>query len=346
MLEAVDALADVVEKTHSQLTSRFDQVRRRRTELASKREHALAHRGEMAAEARRLHEERKYAAAYAVLERVPSSLRDQATRALMAEIERPLAEIKKHREALAKALKNSHPENGLPHAERLAELEPHADDVRRVCLVLRERKQKRDAVLGKQLLAEARDAIARNDYDSAGGLLDEMPPVTDENDRKLLSAIEERVWIMRQLKRTPYADDTLRSIAARLVKLQPKDKSAAKIELEIANRLSRAENRGGHAYVPWVAPQAGAAPRSERPSSPCRTWPRFTGTPPTPRLPIGRNTCGGISSALAWRWPASASRSSICRLSGGSRAPGGAPSPTNCGDARRPPGDSISAPAA
>jgi Tfp pilus assembly PilM family ATPase len=252
LLEAFDSLADVAEHDHSRLASRLQEIRRRRTELSGKRTQAISERATLFEKARRLQQTQHFAAAYATLERVPASLRDLATRELLAELEQPLAEIKQLRASLAQALKNEHPEGGLPIAERLHQLEPHADDVRRVCEQLRLQRRQRNAVLAKQLLAEARDAISTNDYVKAGDLIDQTPPPEDETDRKLFAAIEERVWLVRQLTTAPFADETLLRMAERFSKLQPKDASARKLPVEIAARLERTEPRVTHPYVPWA----------------------------------------------------------------------------------------------
>ncbi|MEX2317685.1 MAG: pilus assembly protein PilM [Pirellulales bacterium] len=252
LLEAVEALADIADHDHSRLASRLQEVHRRRSELSTRRLEAVAERAALFDEARRLQLERKYAAAHATLARVPASLRDQATRGLLVELELPLAEIKQLRSTLAKSLRNGHSDGGLPIAERLFQLEPHADDVRQVCEQLRLQHRQRNAVLAKKLLAKARDAMTANDYIGAGEILGQSPQPEDDNDRKLFAAIEERVWLARQLSSAPFADETLLRMAAHLVKLQPNDANARKLQVAIASRLSRAENRAGRPYVPWA----------------------------------------------------------------------------------------------
>jgi type IV pilus assembly protein PilM len=280
LLAAVEALADVSENDHPRLASRLEEVRRRRGELSTRREQAIAERGSLYDEARRLQLERKFAAAHAALARVPASLRDQATRSLLAELEQPLAEIKRLRAALASSLKNA-PADGLPIAERLFQLEPHSDEIRRVCEQLRLQRGQRNATLAKKLLAQARDAIAKNDYIAAGELLDQTPP-PDENDRKLLAAIEERVWLARQLSAAPFADETLLRLAAQLAKLQPKDENVRKLQVEIAARLARSDKRAAHPYVPWA--RAAGTTRLGAPVEPISSVAKVHWEPSVPSL--------------------------------------------------------------
>jgi Tfp pilus assembly PilM family ATPase len=213
---------------------------------------AVSEREARLEQARQLQQVRRYAEAQAVLLEVPSSLRDQQTRQLLAELETPLAEIKRLRASLAATLQNGQADRGLGLAERLVELEPHADDIRRLCEQLQLQREQRDAVLSKKLLAKAKASIAKNDYGVAQQCLERMPRLDDENDSKLLAAIAERVWLVKQLRSQPFADKTLLALAERLIKLQPKDANALKVRDDLAARLARAENRAGRPYVPWL----------------------------------------------------------------------------------------------
>jgi type IV pilus assembly protein PilM len=258
LLEAFQALEGAPEFEHSQLASRVSQVHRRRTELTNGRLQAIAERGTRLETARQLHNQRKYAEAHAVLLEIPASLRDQEARRLLDDVERPLAEIKRLRGLLAESLKNSQPDAGLGMAERLAELEPHAEDVCKVRDQLRLAKRQRDAVLAKKLLAKARQAVAANQYAVVRQCLQRMPPLENEKEQKLLTSIEERVWLDRQLRIQPYADKTLLRLAERLCKLQPTDENARRLHAEMEARLSRAENRAGAPFVPWGRPSESA----------------------------------------------------------------------------------------
>jgi len=252
LLAAFQALEGSPEHDHSQLASRIETVRRRRTELHDARQQAIAERGQRVDQARQLIQQRKFAAAFETLDKIPASLRDQEARRLLAELEQPLSEIKRLRAALGAILKSGKADGALSMAERLVELEPDADDVRRVSEQLRLQQQQLDNVLSKKLLAKARDSVAKNDYLTARRCLERMPLLTHDTDLKLHSAIEDRVWLEHQLKIQPYADKTLLRLAERLTKLQPRDEIAAKLFAEMGARISRAENCAGRPFIPWA----------------------------------------------------------------------------------------------
>ena len=251
LLAAHQALEGAPEHDHSQLTARIDLVRRRRTELQESRLRAIAERGTRIEQAKQLQQQRKYADAFVILEQIPTALRDQGARQLIAEIAQPLEEIKRLRATLAASLKDGRPNGVLKMAERLVELEPGADDVRRVWEQLKLQQQQRDTVLAKKLLAKAREAIAANDYATARQYMERMPLVTDENEFKLCQAIEERVWLEREIRTQPFADKTLLRLSERLCKLQPTDEKIRKLSAEMNARLTRAENSAGRPYTPW-----------------------------------------------------------------------------------------------
>jgi type IV pilus assembly protein PilM len=252
LLEAIECLSEVQENEHSRLASRFNEVHQKKTELTARRERAISERDVVLEAAKRLTQERRYAAAHAELARIPSSLRDQTIRALAAELEPPLAEIKALRAKLAQAVVDGPPNGRLRAVERLAELEPHDEGVIGLLQIERERKRQYDDAVGKKLLAKARAAIASNDYVTAEACLHRMPPIEDPNEVKLLEAVEERVWMMRQLRQAPFANHALLGLAARLAKLQPRDDQAKRICVEISARLKRAENSLIRPFVPWA----------------------------------------------------------------------------------------------
>jgi type IV pilus assembly protein PilM len=273
LLEAVQALENVGEHDHSLLATRYQEIRRRSVELQEARLRAIAERGQRVEKARQLIEERRYADANETLERIPASLRDQEARRLLSDVEKPLAEMKRLRASLAGCFKTGKTDGALGMAERLVELEPFAEDVRRACEKLRIQQQQRDAVLGRRLLTKARAAIAANDYATARRCFERLPPLSSDEERKLAAAIEERVWLERQLKSAIYADKSLLRLAERLCKLQPNDEAIRKIHAELAARLGKAENSSGRPYVPWA--RASEKPRFGPPLEPISNVPHI-----------------------------------------------------------------------
>jgi Tfp pilus assembly PilM family ATPase len=116
-----------------------------------------------------------------------------------------------------------------------------------------ERRQQESA-LAKKLMKRARDAVVANKYRLADEFLQRIPPSASESVREPYDAIRERVWLAEQITAAPYADPTLLAIAARLVKLQPRDTSADEWHKKIKQRLARAEGRSSYPMVPWTKP--------------------------------------------------------------------------------------------
>ena len=93
-----------------------------------------------------------------------------------------------------------------------------------------------------------------NDYRTAEANLRRMPDTSLDGNDELCIAIEERVWLARQIMSAPYADRTLLAIANRLVKLQPKDETAKLWLAKIQERLGRVKSVAGEPLAPWVKP--------------------------------------------------------------------------------------------
>src|SRR5688572_20269139 len=139
LLEAGDCLAGLPASAHSQLAARIEMANERREMLASMRQQAIARRAAIVEEARQLRASSRHVAALAVLQQMPASLRDQEIRTLLAEVEDTVRQIKQLRSRLQKTLKNGQLDELLESAERLQRLEPSAEDVRRLCVELRQR---------------------------------------------------------------------------------------------------------------------------------------------------------------------------------------------------------------
>ena len=261
LLAAAECLAELPESTHSQLAPRVQAAAERRSELVAKREQAIERRRAIVEEVLRLRERRQYAAAHALLQQVPASLRDQPGRTLLDELAELVGRIEKLRSALRGGLKEGQSDELLPLAEELLALEPQADDLRRLYDKLRERRDARDALLAERLLKQARDSIVRNGYRRAEECLSQLPAAAvgklNDEQRKQLAAIEERVWLARQMRIAPYADDTLLSVAARLVKLQPRDDQARLWYQELSERLVKAASRAVPVAVAWAKSTGG-----------------------------------------------------------------------------------------
>ena len=207
LLDAAGCLAELPECDHSQLAARIDAVRQRRESLVNQREQAVARRTAIFEEAQRLRDQRRYAAAHALLEQMPASLRDQQIRALLAEVVVALLQIKHLRGKLRETLKSGQLDELVESAEQLMQLEPEAEDVRRLCEQLRQRRDERDAALAIPLLKQARDAIGANDYSRAEARLARIAASAiaklGGDERKTLEGIGERVWLARLLRTAP-----------------------------------------------------------------------------------------------------------------------------------------------
>ena len=255
LLEAAESLVGLPESDHSQLAPRLEAASARRAVLVSKREQVVAQRAAIVEQALRLRDERRYVAAHAELQQVPSSLRDQQMRTLLAELAGILQQIRDLRSRLRESLKGGQIDEMVSLAERLLRLEPGAHDVGRIYQQLCQRRDQRDAVLAVRLLKLAREAIGGSDYARAEACLAKISDIAagklDDEQRTLLAAIEERVWLARQLRIARYADKTALKLAARLIKLQPQDDASRKLHDEMASRLAGAQGRVQPVYVPW-----------------------------------------------------------------------------------------------
>jgi len=254
LLEAIEQLSTVPASDHGRLLDRIREARRLREELTARRQQIVSNLFERVAEAQQLADRRHYAAALACLEQIPASLRSQQARSLLADVQTHVVEIAELRSAVSQALKQGGGDQLLKQVERLRELEPHADDVDQLWRKLSARQQQLNSTLARTLLKQARDAIVVNDYRAAEAYLGRIPGTSPESNDELRDAIEERVWLVRQITSAPYADRTLLAIANRLVKLQPKDETAKLWLAKIQERLARVKSVAGEPLAPWVKP--------------------------------------------------------------------------------------------
>lgn len=256
LLEAADYLAQLPEHDHSQLAPLVKEASERRVALVSMREQAVARRSAIFDEAQKLCDQCHYAAALECLQQMPVSLRDQQIQSLLVKVENTLQQIKHLRAQLREKLRQGELDGLIELAGQLRRLEPGAEDVCRLYDQLRQRQDERGAALALPLLKQARDAIGINDYLRAEACLDQIATSAieklDVDHRKLLGAIEERIWLERQVRLAPYADNTLLRLAARLAKLQPNDGQIRKLHAEMSARLVGSNHRLQPCFAPWA----------------------------------------------------------------------------------------------
>ena len=160
------------------------------------------------------------------------------------------------RARVSQAVKLGATDQLLQMVQRLRELEPHAADIDELWRRLSDKQQELNTALARKLLKQARDAIVASDYRVAEACLRRMPIASPEGSHELCDAIEERVWLARQITTAPFADRTLLAIASRLVKLQPKDETARLWLAKIQERLAKVKSTAGESLAPWVKPTA------------------------------------------------------------------------------------------
>jgi type IV pilus assembly protein PilM len=183
--------------------------------------------GSQAAERRAAHD---FAAAVALLESIPETLRSPEFARLLEECKAKVAEVSGLAREIRAAVEAGPTVDSLPIVERFLELQPDHTQARRLAEKLRAGKVEHARQERRRLVEAARRILSSGDYDQAARLLRRVPEtVIDDEVKRLTDVADELGGMLRALRLAPVIDNDVLGIADRLCKLAPNDARVASV---------------------------------------------------------------------------------------------------------------------
>jgi type IV pilus assembly protein PilM len=185
----------------------------------------------------------------AVLE-IPEPLRCPRAAALLQTAQQRLAEIEQQQSQWQAAEQRGDLPTALQAAQRLLQLLPEDRHLRHRYQTLRHRAQQAAAQRRDALCQAAQRAVARHDYAAAERALEQIDPdVRTPAVEELARTVQELAFLELDVRTSPYVDEVLPAVAARLAQLAPDDPRPQQWSAEMQRRRSAA---GGIAR--WARP--------------------------------------------------------------------------------------------
>lgn len=184
------------------------------------------------------------------LSEIPPPLRDQRAESLLQTAAATLDEIRHLRAQCASVQRDEELPAALHAAERLLELLPEDREHRQRYEALQQRARKAAQRKRDALCQAAQRAIARHDYAAAQQILAQInPAVRTPAVEQLARHVQELAFLERDVRTSPYVDEVLPHVAARLQRLAPEDPRPKQWQAEMQRRQAAA---GGIAR--WARP--------------------------------------------------------------------------------------------
>ena len=178
-------------------------------------------------------------AAKAWLEKIPPGLRDREMNEALRGVEATLAEIAELTAQIRTGLQQKAWEGMLAQVTRLLTLRPQDTKLQQLSEQLRRRDHQQSSDSTQRKLLVAKQRFLEGQYAAAG---ESVAAVDDAHvasaHRPLFDTIREVDWLVRDLRREPFASSNLATVAARWHKLRPQDEDAARMVGEARKRLA------------------------------------------------------------------------------------------------------------
>ncbi|TWU00372.1 Competence protein A [Botrimarina colliarenosi] len=258
VLRALETLAavEIPAPEHTRLAPLVSRVADLTAEYKTRRETAIQEADHVQQSAQTLLQAGDHAAALVEIEKIPASLRSAKLTAMHAQAVAAVDETRRLRAEIKQRIASKRLDGLLPLVQRLVVLEPSDDQIGKLLNQLLDRQQKSDGDLAQRLMAKAAAALQANDYPTAAKALQSMPAVLPDQLKEPLAALQEPVWLARQLAKAPYADRITTQLAARFAKQQPTDERLAKTVAQLQQRRQEWQADARQPPRPWAKPPA------------------------------------------------------------------------------------------
>jgi len=254
-LDAAATLTDVEKVDHSQLAELVQAVEQRLEKFHQDREQAILNSSSVIKDCKSLLAAQRYHEAHERIASIPVAFQSQQVRDLAAEVQTYVDESSRLRALVKTAMQSKDYDNALPQVMRLAELNPEDEQLAKVLVQLQQRQSKIYRQQAVKLCAEAKSALAKNDYEQAVTTIEQIDSAVDDAAvLQLVGGVKERSWLAEQLRIAPHATPTLLAIAARLNKLQPEDGRHVALAKQLQSRWTQATQTHPGKPVPWAKP--------------------------------------------------------------------------------------------
>ncbi len=238
-LEAISLLQAVQSRGDSRLEPFVAEAATRIESLSEERGARAEEAVEWFARSRASLAEFDQVAAKAWLEKIPPGLRDREMNEALRGVEATLAEIAELTAQIRTGLQQKAWEGMLAQVTRLLTLRPQDTKLQQLSEQLRRRDHQQSSDSTQRKLLVAKQRFLEGQYAAAGAALAAVDDAhVASAHRPLFDTIREVDWLVRDLRREPFASSNLATVAARWHKLRPQDEDAARMVGEARTRLA------------------------------------------------------------------------------------------------------------